>query len=281
MENQQNIIEHYGTSDLTKRVAQCLDQTGLGDKTLKWSDLAPLDQFHIRGAEATAELANDLRLKPGATVLDVGCGLGGPARYLAAEFGCRVTGIDLSRSFIDIARMLTARTDLPDSVTFRQGDALDLPFSDAEFDFVWTQHVAMNIADRRRFYENIRRVLKPGGQLAIYDVVAGDGKPLIFPVPWARGPENSFLLFPGEMREMLKETGFIEIKWTDTSDSAIKWFAGQRAAQKQLKTQPDIGIQVVMGAEFLEMAANLGQNLADGRVKIIEAILRRDLNPAS
>jgi SAM-dependent methyltransferase len=183
------VLNHYGTADLTERVDQALKQAGLDAGGLTWSDLTPLDQFHVRGLAATKELAEGLSLEPGSTVIDVGCGLGGPARYLAATHGCRVTGIDLSRPFTDVARTLTERVGLSASVTYRQADALDLPFADRAFDHAWTQHVAMNIADKGRFYANIHRVLKPAGRLAIYDVVAGDAGPLIFPVPWKSSPE--------------------------------------------------------------------------------------------
>ena len=177
------VPNHYGTADLTERVDRALKQAGFDAGNLTWLDLAPLDQFHVRGLAATKELAEGLRLVTGSTVIDIGCGLGGAARYLAATHGCRVAGIDLSRPFIDVARTLTERVGLSSNITYQQADALDLPFPDHAFDHAWTQHVAMNISDKGRFYANIHRVLKPAGRLAIYDVVAGDMEPLIFPVP--------------------------------------------------------------------------------------------------
>ena len=138
------MLNHYGTADLTERVDQALKQAGHDAGGLTWSDLTPLDQFHVRGLAATKELAEGLSLEPGSTVIDVGCGLGGPARYLAATHGCRVTGIDLSRAFTDVARALTEQVGLSASVTYRQADALDLPFPDDTFDHAWTQHVGPN-----------------------------------------------------------------------------------------------------------------------------------------
>ncbi len=164
MSNSQEVMEHYGTESLQACVDQALLRAGLGDGGIGWADLTPLDQFHIRGLPATKELADALRIDAGANVLDIGCGIGGPARFLAATYGCHVTGIDLSQPFVDAARMLTERTGLTGRVSFVQADALDLPLDDDSFDHAWTQHVAMNIADRARFYGSIHRVLRPGGR---------------------------------------------------------------------------------------------------------------------
>jgi SAM-dependent methyltransferase len=273
--DQLTVRDDYGKDDLRARVNQALQQAGLGAGPVDWSDLAPLDQFHVRGLAATKELAADLRVEVGASVFDVGCGLGGPARFLAATYGCRVTEIDLSQHFVDIATMLTERAGLMGSVRYRQADALDLPFSDATFDHAWTQHVAMNIADRGRLYGRISRVLKPGGRLAIYDVVAGDGRPLVFPVPWAREPEISFLLAPDEMRTALSRGGFVEVSWADKTDTAIRWFAEQQAARRSATGSPPLGIHVVMGADFAGMAENFGRNLREGRARLVQAVVRR------
>jgi SAM-dependent methyltransferase len=223
--------DHYEPSDLAGRVSAALRQAGLENGVVRWSDTAPFDQFHVRGVASTEELAAALDPAAGAMVLDVGCGLGGPARYLAAEYGCRVTGIDLSRVFVDVAQMLIGRAGLSASVTCEQGDALDLPFADGAFDHAWTQHVAMNIRDRDRLYAGIRRVLRPLGRLGIYDIVEGNGRPLTFPVPWARDPSDSFLVSGDRMRELLAAAGFAEISWADTTDAGIAWFAEQQAGR--------------------------------------------------
>ncbi len=264
---------HYGTEPLLARIDEALWRAGLGDRSLGWADLVPLDQFHVGGLGATRELAESLGIDAGANVLDVGCGLGGPARFLAATYACQVTGIDLSRPFVDAARMLTERAGLSDMVTFRHADALDLPFADQSFDHAWTQHVAMNIADRAGFYASVRRVLRPDGCLAIYDVVAGHGGPPTFPVPWARGPETNFLLTPEAMREALVRAGFAEVSWADKTDAGRAW-AAEMQARREAKPAP-LGLHIVMGPQFADMAANLGRDLREGRVRLVQAIMAR------
>lgn len=266
-------LEHYGLEGMTGRVARALADAGLDQGIADATDLALLDQFHVRGLAATREMAQGLDLPEGSTLLDVGCGLGGPARYLAARGGWQVTGVDLSPRFIEVARMLTDLSGSSGQVKFIQADALDLPFEDGTFDGVWTQHVAMNIRDRAGFYGGIRRVLKPGGRLAIYDVVAAEG-PLVFPVPWALTAETSFLLKAEAMRECLREAGFSEIRWEDKTAEGINWFEAQRARASS-HSVPSLGLHLVMGQGFKGMAANLARNLMEGRAGLIQAILRR------
>ena len=263
-------LEHYGLERMTERVARALADAGLDQGIADGQDLGLLDQFHVRGLAATREMADGLDLPKGSAVLDVGCGLGGPARYLADKRGWQVTGVDLSLPFIEVARLLTERTGCAGLVRFLQADALDLPFADGAFDAVWTQHVAMNIRDRAGFYGGIRRVLKPGGRLAIYDVVAGEG-PLVYPVPWAMTAEASFILKPEAMRERLRESGFTELSWEDRTAEGSAWFDEQRAGAPA--PGPALGLHLVMGSGFKEMAANLASNLKEGRARLVQAIL--------
>jgi len=267
--------DHYEPTDLAGRVGAALQQAGLGTGVVRWSDTAPFDQFHVRGVAATEELAAALNPPRGAKVLDVGCGLGGPARYLAAEYGCRVTGVDLSRVFVGVAEMLTGRAGLSASVTCEQGDALDLAFADGAFDHAWTEHVAMNIRDRARLYAGIHRVLRSGGRLAIYDIVEGNGRPLTFPVPWARDPADSFLVTGDRMRELLAAAGFSEILWADTTDAGIAWFAEQQAARAAGQAGQLLGLQLVVGDGFQQMAANLAANLQSGRARVVRTIVQK------
>ena len=268
MDHTAGVTAHYGTQDLTARVADALRAAGLGEGTLPWDALAPLDQFHIRGAAATTQLAERLVIPQGATLLDIGCGLGGPARHLATRYGCTVTGIDLNQAFIDIATMLTDRTGLADRVHLQQGDALALPFAPASFDLAWTQHVAMNIADRGALYAGIKRVLKPGGKLAIYDAVQGEGGPLHYPVPWARDPRFSFVVTPDAMRTALETAGFTVIAWHDVTEASLAWLAEQKP-----RATP-FGLKLVMGEDFPALTANFARNLQERRARLIQAIVQ-------
>lgn len=186
--------------DLTSRIRSALRSIAAEDETLGVDQLAPLDQFHTRGILATADLAAAARLEPSSRVLDLGCGIGGPARYLASTFGCQVTGVDLSPGFIDAANYLTARCGLSGRANFQVADALHLPFEDASFDVAFLQHVAMNIFDRASLYAEVRRILAPGGRFATYDVVLRDGD-VVYPTPWARDASTSFLLTEADMRK--------------------------------------------------------------------------------
>lgn len=265
--------QHYGTTRLENHVLEALRKSHGDAQRVNWADLAPLDQFHVRGLAATKEMAEALEPRAGATVLDIGCGLGGAARFLAANYGCRVTAIDLNKPFLDIARLLTEMTAL--DVTYAVMDALNLIFEDNSFDYAWTQHAAMNIQDRVSLYANVHRVLKPGGRFGMYDVTAGDKGPLAFPVPWARTPDISFLLTQRDTRQALRHAGFAEVSWVDKTASGIEWFDEQQAARTTRGTQTLLGLHLVMGPEFRTMADNLGRNLKEGRVGLIQVIVEK------
>jgi ubiquinone/menaquinone biosynthesis C-methylase UbiE len=198
---------HYGAAGLADRIKSALAVIAAENQILTVAQLEPLDQFHTRGILATGELARATGVDASTRMLDVGCGIGGPARYLAATFGCSATGVDLSPSFIDAAKYLTARCGLSDRVTFQAGDALRLPFDDGSFDVVFLQHVAMNIEDRAALYAEAHRMLTPGGRAAIHDVVLRDGD-VHYPTPWARDASTSFLLRENDTRDALEKAGF-------------------------------------------------------------------------
>jgi SAM-dependent methyltransferase len=260
------VRDHYGTTDLVARIKAALALIGPEAERLTAQQLAPLDQFHTRGLAATAELASMAGISPDALVLDVGSGLGGPARFLAAAHGCRVIGIDISETFVDAARYLSQRTGQSGRLSFEMGSALDLPFDDGLFDVVLLQHVAMNIADRPRLYREARRVLERGGRLAIFDVVLRSGEPH-YPVPWARTSATSFLLTAAETSEAIGTAGFRTMASQDDTEAA-KWFGELLGSGPP--PSPNLG--VVMGPDFAQLGANLGRNLLEGRLGILTAV---------
>lgn len=270
------IQNHYGRGGLADRILGVLRANGADVDSLRQDDLAPIDEFHIRGREATAEVAGLAAIGAGDAVLDVGCGIGGPSRFLAQTFGCHVTGIDLTVEFCQVAEMLAARTGLSDKVTYRQGDALDLPYGDAAFDVVWTQHTAMNIADKPRLYAQMFRVLKPGGRLAIYDVLAGPGGAIHYPVPWARDASTSFVQTPDDLRGYLKDAGFEISEWRDVSEQGIAWVEKVRAAaQAQGNGAPPNALGLIFGDDWRPLAANMARNLIERRIVTYQVIARK------
>ena len=266
------VRDHYRAIGLTERLKAALMALGPEDRRLSPEQLGALDQFHTRGLAATTELAKLAGITADMSVLDVGSGVGGPARFLAATCGCRVTGVDLSEPFVDAARYLTGRTGQSGRVSFQVASALELPFDDGRFDTVLLQHVAMNISDRARLYREIHRVLKSGGRFATYDVVlnseALNSDAPHYPVPWARTPATSFLLTAAATREVIEPAGFRVLTWQDDTEAAKTWIGQLRASGPP--PSPNLG--VVMGPDFAQLSANLGRNLMEGRVGILTAV---------
>jgi sarcosine/dimethylglycine N-methyltransferase len=261
------VRNHYRATGLTERLKIALAVLGPEDQQLTPQQLGALDQFHTRGLAATAELATLAGITPGMSVLDVGSGIGGPARFLAATCGCRVTGVDLSEPFVDAARYLTERTGQSRQVSFEIASALELPFDGGRFDVVFLQHVVMNIYDRARLYREIRRALKLGGRFATFDVVLNSGEPH-YPLPWARTPATSFLLTAAATREAIEPAGFRTLAWQDDTEAAKAWIAQLRASGPP----PSPNLSVVMGPDFAQLSANLGRNLMESRLGILTAM---------
>jgi len=268
------ITAHYTRhGDLVPRIQAALAQAGGDPARPDYDALHVLDQFHLGGPAATRELADIAGLRE-AEVLDVGCGIGGPARTLAAEYGCDVTGIDLTEDYIRTARTLSGWLDLTARTRFVCGSALELPFAEGRWPVAWSQHAAMNIPDKARMYQEIARVLAPGGCFVHHDIVAGPAREPRFPVPWASTPSASFLLPASDIHARLREAGLREVLWRDKTAEVVQ--AGRQARAEREAGQPEPpGPHLVMGESFLEMRKNLGRNLEEGRVGVILGVWRK------
>ena len=271
---EQTVQRHYTVEGLAHTILGALQSQGADLSRLGPDDLAPVDEFHIRGRESTAELAALAQLQGDTEVLDIGSGLGGTARFLAADYGCRVTGVDVTPGYCDVASDLSARLGLSERTRFRQGSALDLPFHDETFDVVWTEHVQMNIADKRRFYAEAARVLKPGGKLVFHDIFAGPGAPPQYPVPWAATSEISFLAPVAEVRFILDALGLRAEHWIDSSAASRQWFASVLARNAE-HGPPPLGLHLLMGPTGKEKFSNLLENFRGECVQTIQAVLRK------
>jgi ubiquinone/menaquinone biosynthesis C-methylase UbiE len=237
-------------------------------------DLAPVDEFHIRGREATLELANLIALSSDDHVLDVGCGIGGSARFLAENFGARVTGIDLTLEYCELATELSERAGLSELLNFQQASALALPYADDTFDVVWTEHVQMNIEDKAKFYEEMVRVLRPGGTLIFHDIFAGPNRSLSYPMPWATSEASSFLRHPAFVQEVLIGAGLTQRVWRDCTDAAKAWALDVRERMNSA-TVPTMGVHLLMGDNAKQKVDNICDGLVGGALVTIQAVLQK------
>jgi ubiquinone/menaquinone biosynthesis C-methylase UbiE len=266
------VASHYSDNlNLADLIAQDLASGGKNLETLTTADLATVDEFHIRGRKATLELAAQMNLNADSLVLDIGSGLGGPARTLAETYGCRVSGIDLTQAFCDAAAAMSAWVGLGKLTSFKQGDATNLPFADRHFDAAMTIHVAMNIAAKDKMYAEARRVLKPGGIFGVYDVLQGEGGDILYPVPWAREPSISHVATLDEMKSLLAGAGFKVRDVHDSTDESQSFF--ERLTARMAKTgSPPVGWRLFLGDDFPVMAQNQVRNVTERRIRTVSFI---------
>jgi len=270
-----DISAHYGRGDLMGRLRAALLDDGVDPDHATIEALAPYDHFHGRGLEATEELADLLTVAPEDHILDIGSGIGGPARYIARRFGARITGIDLTAEFCEVARQLTQMLGLEDRLDFKQGDATAMPFADASFDGAYSMNVSMNIADKAGFYAEIHRVLRPGGWLVLSELAQGLGAAPDYPTPWARTAESSFLATPQQTREGLEAAGFAVSSLRETTEQSLAYGDRSRALVERGEKPPHRAVMLIHGEIATEAMANTARGFAQSRLVPIEIFCRK------
>lgn len=267
------LVRHYAPGDVWARIVRRLTAAGYDPADLTREIAARFDEFHGGGREATRALARAAGLAPGQRVLDVGCGVGGPARTLAAEFGAEVIGLDLTREFVAVARRLSAELDLADRTHFVHASATALPIATASIDLVWSQNMLMNVPDKARLAGEVARVLKPGGSFAFDAVVAGRGAPY-YPSFWAASPELSYLVSADSLRATLAAAGLVAREWQDNT-AQVAAHAERRLAAPPRERGPKLDIGAIVPDRADEKMRNGLRNAVEGRTLAIQAVYVR------
>jgi ubiquinone/menaquinone biosynthesis C-methylase UbiE len=273
-QTEDRVARHYGQGDLERRILEALVASGKDPDHLAPADLTPVDEFHTGGREATAAFAEQAGFTAGQHLLDIGCGIGGASRFFAVERGCRVTGIDLTGDYVRTAAALSRRVGLADKVSYRQASAVALPFGDAAFDGAYMIHVGMNIEDKPALFAGVRRVVKPGGTFALFDIMrTGDGE-LSYPVPWSTSRETSFVAGVDEYRRGLEAAGFTIAKERNRRDYAIKFFAEAAARVAAAGGPPPLGTHILMRDDAPQKIANAVARIESGVIAPVELVCR-------
>ncbi len=269
------VAEHYTHGRLLDAILAGVTALGKTPETVGIEDLAAVDEFHIGGRQATEDFVAQLELTSDDHVLDVGCGIGGTARYLAGTCGCRVTGLDLTPEFVATGRALCAWVGLSGRVELAQGSALAMPFEPASFDAAVMLHVGMNIADKAGLFAEVARVLRPGGTFGLYDIMRKSDEPLVYPVPWATTPDTSALASPEDYRAALSGAGFEVTRERDRRAFAAEFFAALRKRTEAAGGPPPLGLHILFGETAALKVRNMVDNVAAGRVSPVEMFARK------
>jgi ubiquinone/menaquinone biosynthesis C-methylase UbiE len=275
MTTEQDVARHYSHGALERAILDALRSSGKDIEKLQPSDLSAADEFHLGWRAATTELANDLALSPGMRLLDIGSGIGGPARYFAEHHAANVVGIDLTEEFVSVATALTARCGLADRVSFVRASALSLPFEDEAFERATLIHVGMNIADKAGAMREIHRVLGKNGIFAVYDIMHVDGGvELPYPMPWAASTATSFVETPGTYRKLLEDAGFTIVAETNRRDMALE-LGRQMREDTARNGAPPLGMHTLMGPATPQRLGNVMTALSAGTIAPIQMLARK------
>jgi SAM-dependent methyltransferase len=272
MSSEQRVADHYAAGDLLAAIRVGVEALGKTESTVSVEDLAPVDEFHIGGRAATTELLDRVGVTSESEVLDIGCGIGGTSRFVASRNGCRVTGIDLTPSYVDVATELTRWTGLVETTRFEVGSALEMPFDDESFDRAVQLHVGMNISDKVTLFEEVYRVLKPGSRFGVYDIMGMSDEEISFPVPWATDSSTSFVSDISTYREALSGAGFDVTEERNRGDFAVDFFAALKARTASAGGPPPLGLHLIMGADAMLKISNMVEAVGAGTLAPVEMI---------
>jgi SAM-dependent methyltransferase len=270
LEYEEAINIQYGQSNLVEKILEILYREEINTAEMVRNSFEPIEELHLLGSKATLELAQKVGLNDHMKMLDVGCGIGGPARTIASNFRCHITGLDLSKEYCKAAELINEYVGLSDKIEIQQGNALDMPFDNAIFDVVFLQHVLMNIANKERLFSQIKRVLRPEGRLALYTICAGKITPINFPVIWANNADINFLISALDLQKLIKSNGFKEISWNDYTKEIIKAIDLQRTNPRPQR-KPPINLGLIVMEPSLKWK-NMALNLKEQRIVVIQGI---------
>lgn len=275
MSDSETLTKHYGGSDLLGEIKRGLEAMGKKRETVTLDDLAAVDEFHVGGRQASIAFLDQLRPTADQLLLDIGCGLGGPARFATERYGCRVAGVDLTADYVTTGRVLCNWLKLGGKVSLRHGSALSLPLTDETFDGAYMMHVGMNIEDKTRLCSEVHRLLQPGGVFGIYDIMSVGEGDLTFPLPWSSEPGTSFVATPESYKDALKAAGFTVTAERSRRDFALEFFVRQRAMIAAAGGPPPLSIRIVMGKDTDQKLRNLVAAIEADKIAPYEIIAKK------
>ena len=272
MSNEKDVSNHYLHGNLLKAIQEALPKLGKTTDNVTIEDLAPIDEFHIGGRQATENFLSQLNFSEKEHLLDVGCGLGGASRYISNKYNNRVTGIDLTAEYIETGNILSSWLKLDKHVSLHQGSALSMPFDDNLFDGAYMLHVGMNIENKTQLFKEIFRVLKPGASLGVYDVMQNSDGELIYPVPWATNETTSYLVEPSQYKLALNKAGFEVLIENNRRDFALEFFKALREKTEANGGPPPLGLHTLMQESTAIKIKNMIHNITEGYIAPVEII---------
>lgn len=279
MTDQRNLTDHYTHGGLGDAIRAGIAALGKTPETMTLADFAPIDEFHVGGRQASEALLDQLQLVSGMQVLDIGCGIGGAARFAADRYGVQVSGVDLTVEYAAVGQEICGWLGFGGQIELQQGNALELPFADGSFDAAYMMHVGMNIPDKAALCREAARVLKPGGAFAIYDIMRTGTGDLTFPVPWASVVATSAVAPPEEYRDALEGAGLGITSERNRRDFALAFFerlrTGLAKIQRETGGPPPLGLHILMGANAPEKYGNMVANITAGLIAPVEMIARK------